>query len=1089
MDDLLAISKTILDKVPRLQALDNYFRTPEILARQQRVDQLEELAQQNAKRFREDTAGKIDIRPFRTLVLEQSKLEEEIEKDKARFLQQLLDDWGTVPDGLRALTASTSQAPRDPHPADSIPTPSRAPLPTHSIPTPPAPKAPLPASSIPTPSRSSVVHDNLETAGPGRDATAESQALLADNAERIPSRKPRTSASRRRSSNISLDENRPVKRSRRGQITPSLTPDRFIKFSDVFQGGDAPAKYRIVQFPFRQGNWYILECKDCDIQFQGEAVVEDAYDHFYHNHGRSFSTTEEQVVQVLGTHVSDCNAELAEKNNALCPLPQDPDGDETELETEDEGPEEPSERRKHASTRKKKGKRGRRKNPNAHWVPPKSFKDIDPRIINAKPGDIVCLYNDRTRFFSPLMILPWGPFPRLNFEKVLQDVELQTTIPKCYDGAKPTDLTPPPWAPGYEDDGELAHKRSLPGLFFRAAQDFPHECRSGWVPLSKLKVYDKTCPRTRNKESVEEYIEYYAEWCNDPQAKGTLNEATASKRSHRFQPGGHRGPENSTRDQSVTLSTVQSSRQSTEQFSVAPTIEDVGIKEEPEVNYEQTEDDDGEKIEGREEEGGKQCDEQRPQCSRCLDKDIPCEYPRPKSRALRSPTQQDNSWSQLQSLTIPTPHYDARSTSASLSTSDLSPGLSPYLAPSPNFTLLPQEIPLPSVDLGAAELELFSYYLSHTARSLAYDEDDLYALQVGFPNLAFRSKPLMSSILALAAVRKCHDLISQPLQRVDKSQVRHLLALADEHHRVSLRQTRADIPIANHYDHVVANAPLMVLYATANHAVRIKVAKALDEGERTSLAPVQLHWMTLIRAAHLAYTGLLHSTKDFGFLEDFTASPPDITLNSQSTNGLVPLGENGPTPQTEQLLMPIIAATSGSALEKLRTRAQALEFAAHLKPSWESPGDDTELQACLVALEALNSIVNELFHPDQSTYADSQQPDLEAGWAALSQLSDVSPWLRSYLARVTFSTPPKPFRRTIMWFLNRIPSEFLSIVESVLDNIPTSPDSIPDEGIQCEGDISETTRLAMDIFSHWLVLVMLLDGVWWIGGIGTWSQS
>ncbi|KAF9777192.1 hypothetical protein IL306_004521 [Fusarium sp. DS 682] len=419
------------------------------------------------------------------------------------------------------------------------------------------------------------------------------------------------------------------------------------------------------------------------------------------------------------------------------------------------------------------------------------------------------------------------------------------------------------------------------------------------------------------------------------------------------------------------------------------------------------------------------------------------------------------------------------------STSDLSPGLSPYLAPSPNFNILSPEIPFPSVDLGAAELELFSYYLSHTARSLAYDEEDLYALQVGFPNLAFRSKPLMSSILALAAVRKCHDMISQPAQTIDKSQVRHLLALADEHHRVSLQQTRADIPLVNHYDHVVANAPLMVLYATANHAVRIQVAKTLDEREGTSLAPAQLHWTTLIRAAHLAYTGLLHSTKEFGFLEDFTASPPGITLNSQSTNGLVPLGENGPTSRTESLLMPIIAATSGSALEKLRTRAQTLEFATQLAPSWESPSEDTDLQACLVALEALSNIVNELFHPEQSNYyADSSQPDLEAGWAALSQLADVSPWLRSYMARVTFSTPPKPLRRTIMWFLNRIPEEFLSIIQSILDNIPTSPDSIPDEGIQCEGEVSETTRLAMDIFAHWLVLVMLLDGVWWIGGIG-----
>ncbi|CZR37422.1 uncharacterized protein FPRO_02318 [Fusarium proliferatum ET1] len=606
MDDLLAISKSILDKVPRLQALDNYFRTPEILARQQRVDQLEELAQQNAKRFREDTAGKIDIRPFRTLVLEQSKLEEEIEKDKARFLQQLLDDWGTAPEGLLALAASTSQAPQDPLPTDAtIPTPSRAPLSAVFMPTPPAPKPSLPASSIPTPSRSSVVHDSRESTGPERNATTEPRAPLADNAERNSSRKPRTSASRRRSSNISFEENRPVKRSRRGEITPSLTPDRFIKFSDVFQGSDVPAKYRIVQFPFRQGNWYILECKDCDIQFQREDVVEDAYEHFYHNHGRSFSTTEEQVVQVLGTHVSDCNAELAEKNNALCPLPLDPDDDETELETGDEGP---SERPKRASSRKKKGKRGRRKNPNAHWVPPRSFKDLDPRIINAKPGDIVCLYNDRTKFFSPLMILPWGPFPRLNLEKVLQDVELHTTIPKCYDGAKPTDLTPSSWASGYEDNGEFAHKRCLPGLFFRPSQDFPHDCTSGWVPLNKLKVYDKSCPRTRNKESVEEYIEYYAEWCNDPSAGAMPDEATAPERTHRFQPGSHRGPENSVPDQSVPRSTVQSSRHSSEQSSIAPTIEDSGIKEEQEEDDEQTEEEkeDGEESEGREEEGGKQ---------------------------------------------------------------------------------------------------------------------------------------------------------------------------------------------------------------------------------------------------------------------------------------------------------------------------------------------------------------------------------------------------------------------------------------------------------------------------------------------------
>ncbi|RGP76966.1 c6 transcription factor [Fusarium longipes] len=474
----------------------------------------------------------------------------------------------------------------------------------------------------------------------------------------------------------------------------------------------------------------------------------------------------------------------------------------------------------------------------------------------------------------------------------------------------------------------------------------------------------------------------------------------------------------------------------------------------------------------------KKCDEKRPQCSRCFDKDIPCEYRQSKPRTLRSPTSDtENKYSQSQSLTIPSPDI-YRSTSTLGSASSLS---SPFLASTPNYdfidTAFTYESIAPSIDLGVAELELFSYYLSHAARSMAYDNEDLYALQVGFPNLAFRSKPLMSSILALAAVRKCYDILSQSeSQTLDKVQVQSLLTLADEHHRASLRQTQADIPNANHYDHVVANAPLMVLYATANHAVRIKLSSALAQNEDTSadLAPAQLHWMTLIRAAHLAYTGLLHSTKDFSY-DDFPTDSPTITL-SQPISGLVPMAESGPTQQTENLLMPIISATSGSALEKLQARAQTLQFAMHLASS-ETPKEHSELQACLVALESLGSIMSELFEAGSHT----SQPDLENDWAALSQLSDVSPWLRNYMARVTFSTPPKPLRRTIMWFLNRVPEKFLNIVQSTLDDIP---DTIPDEGIQCGSDDSDTARLAMDIFAHWLVLVMLLDGVWWIGGIG-----
>lgn len=58
----------------------------------------------------------------------------------------------------------------------------------------------------------------------------------------------------------------------------------------------------------------------------------------------------------------------------------------------------------------------------------------------------------------------------------------------------------------------------------------------------------------------------------------------------------------------LRICVVQSSRHSSEQSSIAPTIEDSGIKEEQEEDDEQTEEEkeDGEESEGREEEGEKQ---------------------------------------------------------------------------------------------------------------------------------------------------------------------------------------------------------------------------------------------------------------------------------------------------------------------------------------------------------------------------------------------------------------------------------------------------------------------------------------------------
>jgi hypothetical protein len=395
--------------------------------------------------------------------------------------------------------------------------------------------------------------------------------------------------------------------------------------------------------------------------------------------------------------------------------------------------------------------------------------------------------------------------------------------------------------------------------------------------------------------------------------------------------------------------------------------------------------------------------------------------------------------------------------------------------------------------LNSQELDLLSHYITHTSRVLPFDQDDLYALHVGIPNLAFGNKPLMASILALSAASKSYDIVKHspaPLERLDE--MRELLALADKHHQTSLRQIQDAIKHGQQYDHVLANAALMVLYGSSSHCVHVSLAQmarrrgvVLDEG----LLPSQSQWITLIRAAHTAYTGLLHGpSENFEalFSSYFPANAASAAAAAAAAaavstpsfpEGSVASPEDGPSPGTKQFLLPIVSATYRPALDKVMARARSF----HGGPSCTS----SELQACFAAIQILQDVYAAVFTGKQIASATDESDFLHLG-----RLYSVSPWLRGYLGRVTSSTPSKPLRRTIMGFLNRVPMTFLHDVQATLDRIPVAGSNHGSwdksaEGMPPRG--TPTNQLTMDIFAHWLVLVMLLDGVWWIGGIGEWE--
>ncbi|KAH6838549.1 hypothetical protein B0I37DRAFT_387151 [Chaetomium sp. MPI-CAGE-AT-0009] len=434
------------------------------------------------------------------------------------------------------------------------------------------------------------------------------------------------------------------------------------------------------------------------------------------------------------------------------------------------------------------------------------------------------------------------------------------------------------------------------------------------------------------------------------------------------------------------------------------------------------------------------CDEGTPRCSRCEKMNLTCQYRNKKDT---------DSWTEA-----------------------------------PDFSWLEQALP-------PGEFELLRHYLEHTSRDPSVGEHDKYTLQIGIPNLACQSKPLMRSVLALAATCKCCDIINQtstPPAASDRAQVIELLSLAQRYHSESLHEIQATLHEPKNYDHVLANAAMMGMYGSANHAVRIWLAKTAPFGEDPQLfdltIPGNPQWMSLFRAVRLAYAGLL---KNFPQLSP-GGSPPALTVQyDYKASSRVPPEDSRTFTITSHPLGPILGATAGSALARLHEKASEVQAMIQA-----SNNISPEFQACFSALAIFSQIVTDSLLPaDSSTPStpgqgqghlafpmDIQQVDDEAA----ERLAEISPWLRKYTASISSTIPSHLPRRTIMSLVHKVPTPFLNLIEEMIGLI-----QVDESACEAMSAPSIAHQLAVEIFAHWLVLVMLLDNVWWIGGIGAWE--
>ncbi|KAK3389403.1 putative C6 transcription factor [Podospora didyma] len=539
------------------------------------------------------------------------------------------------------------------------------------------------------------------------------------------------------------------------------------------------------------------------------------------------------------------------------------------------------------------------------------------------------------------------------------------------------------------------------------------------------------------------------------------------------------------------------------------------------------------------------CDELKPKCSRCNKMNLTCQYPKRQPEGVLG---SDESWllideqidplllqldSSARSPVSPDSscHSSAAAGSPLPSTSNGPSSQSLMLLPAQGRRFdSPLRSPVAQA-LPPVEYDLFKHYLEHTSKDMTVDEGDQYTLQIGIPNLACQSKPLMRSVLALAAACKCSDIIAQPyVSHQDRSQVIELVSLGHDYHMESLREIQATLTEARQYDNVLANAIMMGMYGSASHSVRIWLVKtaSLDDPPLDHLIPRHSQWITFYRAVDLAYIGLLHDTPH---VDDTMRLSPSRSLMDPALTGntnaqmryeykvlsRVDLPRTSPI---SHVLSPILAATVGSALARLREKGS--EIAVIVQASEDGvmgnhyqgnhyQGDpnnlptahgNSDVQACITALAVFSSVVTATFPVEGSSAAtaaahrNSFAADLES-IDPLGRLAEVSPWLRTFTARATFMLPSRVPRRLIVSFIHKVPTRYLSMVEEMLGIIrnQNAPGENDDVEMKWGGSWTSSIRpepslahqLAIDIFAHWLVLVILLDNVWWIGGIGAWE--
>jgi hypothetical protein len=304
-----------------------------------------------------------------------------------------------------------------------------------------------------------------------------------------------------------------------GNASAPVKRNRCIDFEDVYQGGLAEIKYRIVPDKRYPGKWFIFRCDKHKMNFI-DKPQNSAATHM-RGSGHNCTISRDWFFE-FGVQVRNCDAALAKLNNDAIPerskrdrkvpigkdsslrrrrgssmsTDHDPDTDCDDMSLD----ERPFKYARHRS-------RGRMR----------ALSDVNP-----VPGRVFNVYWSKLKKWYAAVVLPKGSFSEIGLPGSMEDTPLLDCLPLCYE----KDGTSWKCKAGYNDGEPRAPAKMYPIMYFDVS--YPDDCNYAWLSIKDLEPFDPRKIERKYRATVLCYVKG-----RERQAENELHDSDAESSGKR----------------------------------------------------------------------------------------------------------------------------------------------------------------------------------------------------------------------------------------------------------------------------------------------------------------------------------------------------------------------------------------------------------------------------------------------------------------------------------------------------------------------------------------------------------------------------